>query len=385
MDFEFDEQQQFLQRSFREFFERECPESLVRQVENEEGDYSRELWRLMAELGMLGTPIPEKYGGADGTFLDLAILCDEAGRVLAPVPLVSTVAVCGMAILDSGTDKQRADYLPKIASGDQIMTLAYTERSFIDEAPEGVKLQAKRNGDGWTLDGEKVFVRHAPIADTFLVVARTSPARSSTDGLTLFLVDADDPNVTVRPYKVTGGERMGEVKFANLSVAAGSVLGDVDGGWVTLRKIVDRGRAVTACWMAGATDNLEAKTVEYMKERITFGRPIGANQALQHRMSQIQILAYGGRFQAYRAAWAISNGLDDSAMVAIAKLAAAEAYRLASNEGIQLHGGYGFSKEFYVQLYWRRQKLDEMYLGDIFQQKELVTNLWNLSASSVKT
>lgn len=373
IDYELTEDQRSLVTSFREFLQRECPEDLVRKVEVEGTAYSPELWKKMAEVGIQGLGLPEKYGGSGTTFLEMGLFFEEAGRVLLPGPHLSTLAVAGQAILQLGTEEQRRYYLPSIAKGKTIVALALTEKEG-EIKPEEMRLQAVPDGNQYRLRGAKYFIKDAKIATHFLVLARTNATVAPEYGLTLFLVDAKTPGITVRPFRVISGDLMSEVAFNDVATPTSSVLGGVNRGWFDVQPAIEKGKVALALQMAGAADALMWRTIEYMKERITFGRPLGTNQALQHRMADVAIAVYGARYQGYSVAWKLSQGIPCSDEVSLAKIAASNAYRVSTNEGVQMHGGYGLSMEFYPQLYWRRMRLDEVLLGDSFQEKELVSS-----------
>ncbi len=188
MDFSLTEQQEMLKRAAREYLKDKCPKSLVRQMEEDEKGYPPDLWHDMAEMGWLGLPFPQKYGGGDGSFLDLLVLLEEMGRALAPVPYISTVVLCGLAILDSGTEHQKQQYLPGIARGEPIMALALTEPAG-GYQPRSLSVRATKQGNGFLISGTKLFISDAKQADYFLLVARTAD-RTSSRGITLFIVDA---------------------------------------------------------------------------------------------------------------------------------------------------------------------------------------------------
>ena len=366
------EEQTLLVNSVKEFLERECLESLVREVEWKQEGYSPDLWRKLGDVGFLGLGIPQEYGGGGGSFFELALFFEQAGRVLMPGPHLATLGIGAQALLHVGTEAQKQHFLPRIASGDVRFALAVNEREG-DHRPQHIRTSATPVGDRWVLNGQKYFIKDAFSCTHYLLAARTAPVSSPEYGVTLFIVPADARGLSARPFRVLSGDMLAEVTLENVVVPQDNVLGRVHGGWFDLRPVLEKGKACLTLQMAGATDALMRKTVEYMKGRITFGRPLATNQALQHRMSQIAIQAYGALYQGYGAAWKLSQGIPASNEVSLAKIYASEAYRLCTNECLQFHGAYGFSVEFYVQLYWRRMRLDEAILGDSFLEKEEVS------------
>ena len=371
MDLGLSEEQQMIQTSARDFLEKECPKTLVREMEEDEKGYSAELWKKMADLGWLGLVFPEKLGGSEFSFLDLAVLLEEQGRALLPGPFFSTVVLSGMPILTFGSDAQKAEHLPKIAAGDEIVVFAQTEPSATWEA-SGVELTAKSLGDNFVLNGTKLFISYGHVADYLLVVARTSDKGSAEDGITLFLVDAKNPGISYEPLKTIASDHQSEITFKNVSVPVGNVLGEVDKGWPIVRKIGAWGAAGKCAEMVGGAQEVLEMSVEYAKQRVQFGRPIGSFQAIQHHCANMVTDVDGSRYIAYEAIWRLSEGLDSDKEVSMAKAWVSDAYRRVCALGHQIHGGIGFTKEHDMQLFFRRAKAAELAFGDGDYHRELV-------------
>lgn len=361
--FDLTEGQSLLQKNVRDFLERECPESLVREAEESELSHAPELWQKLAEVGFLGLGLPETYGGA-GSFFDLGLFFEEAGRVLMPGPHLATLGIAAQLIAARGTDEQKQRLLPAIASGRAIVALALNERDG-ECRPEGIASLAQRDGAGYIVNGTKLFIKDTAAATHLLVTARYGRG-----GFLNAVIDAETPGVSVRRFRVLSGDLLAELRLEGVRVAAEDVIGAPGRGWDELARALDRGRACLAAQMAGASDALMRKTVDYMNGRVTFGRPISSYQALQHRMSQIAMLVYGARHLAYNVLWKLSEGIDCSGEVAMAKFFASDAYRQTTNESLQFHGAFGYSLEYAVQLYWRRMRLDEVVLGDSLLERE---------------
>ena len=361
MDIVLGEDDQLVRGSFRDFFTNECPTDLVREVEDEDLDYSRELYAAMAGLGMLSLPFHQTYGGHDGHFFHLGLLYEEMGRALAPTPHLSAVVLCGMLIAEAGREEQRLGYLPGIGAGDLIGALALAERA--DGGVRGIAATASIDDDAIVLNGVKRFVRHGAAADFFIVPVRAEDP-AGEDGVSLFIVPAGTEGLTLETYRTMSGERLTDVTLDGVRLPEEALLGEWLGGWPPLARVLDYGRAMLACEMVGGAEALLERTVEHCKQRHTFGRPIGANQALQHRLARIKVELDRIRLLARRAAWRLGEGEDASLDAAAAKVGASALYRLAANEAVQMHGGYGVAKETDIQLYWRRHKALEVYLGD---------------------
>lgn len=308
MDFALSEEQEMLRKMSRDFLEKECPKTLIRELEEDEKGYSPDLWKKMAELGWMGLVFPDQYGGEGLKFLDLAVLIEEMGRALVPGPFMSTVVYCGQAILSAGTEEQKREFLPKIAKGNLKMALALTEPSASWEA-SGVELKAAREGEDYLLSGTKLFISDAHIADYFLCAARTKQSASSQDGITLFLVDAKSPGIKLIPLKTIASDRQFEVVFDKVKVPGKNILGKVDQGWQIVRDILAKGALAQCAYMLGGAQQVLEMTVNYAKERVQFGRPIGSFQAIQHKCADMATDVDGCRFITYQAAWKLSEGL----------------------------------------------------------------------------
>ncbi len=373
MDLGLSEQQELLKNAGRDFLEKECPEQHVRDMEEDEKGYSPELWKKMAELGWQGLIIPDQYGGQGFDYLDLIVLIEEFGRALVPGPFIPTAVGGAIALLEAGSDEQKQQYLPKIASGEHIWTLALTEPTARFDA-EGVELQAKEEGDGYVLNGTKLFIRDAHVSDYMTVVARTGG--KGEDGITLLIVDSKSPGISFTTLKTIASDKQCEVKFENVKVPKANVLGTAGQGWETYEKIAKKGTVIECAYLVGLAQRDFEISVQYAKDRIQFGRPIGSFQAIQHKAADMVTDVDGARFIMYKAAWSVSEGTEDADMdVHMAKAWCSEATRRVVAHGQQIHGGIGFTKEYIVQLYFRRQKASELAWGDADFHREKVADL----------
>jgi alkylation response protein AidB-like acyl-CoA dehydrogenase len=375
MDLGLDEQQDMLKNFARDFLEKECPEQVVREMEEDEKGYSPDLWKKMADQGWMGLIIPEQYGGTDMKLCELVVLLEEFGRALVPGPFISTVVLGAVPILEAGTDEQKSEYLPKIASGDLIATMALTEPSAKWTA-DGVDLEAKKDGSDYVLNGTKLFVPDAHVSDLLIVVARTSKGKTPEDGVTLFLVDAKSSGIKYEALKTIAADKQCEVTFENVKVPAANVLGAVGKGWDVVEK-VQKVATVSACaYLVGLSQMDFDVTLNYAKERVQFGRPIGSFQAVQHKLADAVVDVDGSRFITYKAAWSLQEGEDDAdMMISMAKAWTSDASRRVVAHGQQIHGGIGFTKEYKIQLYFRRQKWMELMWGDADFHREKVAEL----------
>lgn len=373
MDLGLDEQQEMLRNVARDFLEKECPESLVRQMEEDDKGYSPDLWQKMAGQGWMGLTILEQYGGVGLTICELVVLLEEFGRALVPGPFISTVVLGATPIMEAGTDEQKQNYLPKIASGEMIMTMALTEPSAKWSA-DGVTLEAKKSGSEYVLNGTKLFVPDAHVTDAMVVVARTGG--KGADGITLFLVDSKSDGIKFEQLKTIAADKQCEVTFENVKVPAANILGKEGKGWDIVEG-TEKVATIAACaYLVGLSQMDFDVTLNYAKERVQFGRPIGSFQAIQHKLADAVIDVDGSRFITYKAAWSMAEGEPDAdLMISMAKAWASDASRRVVAHGQQIHGGIGFTKEYKIQLYFRRQKWMELMWGDGDYHREKVAEL----------
>jgi alkylation response protein AidB-like acyl-CoA dehydrogenase len=371
VDLGLSEEQELLRGFARDFLEKECPEQYVRQMEEDERGYSPEVWRKMAEQGWQGLIIPESYGGAGLGFLDLIVLLEEFGRALVPGPYLSTIVGGAIPILEAGSGEQKQQYLPRIASGELIMTLALTEPSATYTA-DGIETTAAREGDRYVLNGTKLFVTDANVADTLVVAARR-PGAPGADGISIFLVDAKTPGVSIQTLKTIASDKQCEVRLENVSVPTSNLLGTEGRGWEILDRVLLKATVAECAYLVGLAQMDFEISVNYAKERVQFGRPIGSFQAIQHKAADMVTDVDGARFIMYRAAWAVDQDEPDAAIqVHMAKAWCSDATRRVVAQGQQIHGGIGFTKDYRIQLYFRRQKRSELLWGDGDYHRELV-------------
>jgi alkylation response protein AidB-like acyl-CoA dehydrogenase len=376
MDFAFSDEQEMLRTSAREFLAKQCPSSYVRRMMEAEDAWDPAFWARLAEMGWTGLGIPEEYGGV-GTFLDLVVVLEEAGRALLPGPFFSTMGLAVPALLEAAGEAHKKEVLTAIAAGDARATVALTEPSGRWDA-EGVTLVAVQSGDGWRLDGVKLFVPDAAVADHMIVAARTRS--EGEDGVTLFLVSGRPAGMTVKPLKTLDmTRRWYEVRFEGVGVPASGVMGAVDQGWAPLRRALDWGAAGLCAEMVGGAQHVLDTSVEYAKTRQQFGKPIGIYQAVSHKLADMLLETESARSATYYAAWAVDADAPDRTLAAsMAKAYTSDAYRRAAGNGIQVHGGIGFTWEHDMHLYFKRAKASEVTLGDATYHRELVAQALDL-------
>lgn len=367
MDFGFSEEQDLLRQSAADFLRNECPMSYVRQMMEDERGYADEVWNKMAELGWMGLVVPEEHGGAGLSMVDLVVVLEEMGKVVLPGPFFSTVALGGLCVQAAGNEEQKKALLPGMASGQTTLTLACLEENARwDEA--GINLSAEKNGGGYVLNGVKLFVSDAHVADHIICAARTS------EGVALFLLDRQQAGLGTRLLKTMDQTRkLCAVTLENVHVGADALLGAPGQGWDVLSRVINQSKVALSAEMCGGAQQVLDMSVEYAKVREQFGRPIGSFQAIQHKCADMLVQVEGAKSATYYAAWAVSNDTSDAALAAaMAKAYCSDAYRQVTSEGIQVHGGIGFTWEHDMHIYFKRAKGSEVTFGDATWNRELV-------------
>ncbi len=365
MNFAFTDEQEELRKTVRAFLDAKSPESAVREQMETEAGYDEAVWRQMGEqMGLQGLSIPEEFGGSGFSFIELGIVLEEMGRSLLCAPFFSTVVLAANTLLHSGDDAAKKDYLPGIASGETIATVAFTEPSGRwDEA--GIEMKANAAGDGWTLSGTKMFVLDGHTANLIIVAART-PA-----GVSLFAVDSDASGLTRTALSTMDQTR----KQARLEFEAtpAKLIGADGDGWKVLDKVLDLVAIGLAAEQVGGAQKVLDMAVEYAKVRVQFGRPIGSFQAIKHKCADMLLEVESAKSAAYYGMWCASELNDELPSVAsLAKAYCSEAYFHAAAENIQIHGGIGFTWEHPAHLYFKRAKSSELLFGDPTYHRELL-------------
>jgi alkylation response protein AidB-like acyl-CoA dehydrogenase len=378
MDFGFSEEQEMLRKSARDFLAKESPMPYVRKMMEDDRGFTDDLWKKMADLGWMGLILPEEHGGAGLDFVDLIVVLEEMGRVVLPGPFFSTVVLGGVTLLESGSAAVKEEFLPRLASGDLRLSLAQLEPNARWDA-EGVQLEARGNGKGYKLSGTKLFVPDAHTAD-LLVVAGRVPGSQGTDGVGLFLVDARAAGVTTSLLKTMDQTRkLCEVELRDVAVPAERVLAAPGEGWKLLDRVVDRGKVGLCAEMCGGAQRVLEMSVDYAKVREQFGRPIGSFQAIQHKCANMLVETESSKSATYYAAWAVANDVAEAPLAAaMAKAYCSDAYRHVAGEGIQIHGGIGFTWEHDMHIYFKRAKGSEFTFGDATFNRERVAQLIDL-------
>ena len=318
-------------------------------------------WKDMGEMGWAGVVVPEAYDGSAFGYLGLGLILEETGRTLAASPLLSTAMIAASALQLGGSDAQKQDWLPRIATGEVVATLAIDEGSH--HAPARTALTATKSGAGYVLNGTKTFVLDGEAADLLIVAARTGDTAGQTSGLTLFLIPGDAAGVSRTHLSLIDSRGAAQIAFDGVEVAADAVLGEVDKGWAVLEPVLDRAYIGLAAEMLGSASAAFDITLDYLKTRTQFGQVIGTFQALQHRAAKWFTDLETTRSCVEAALKAVDAGSDTRALASLAKAKASELVHLASNEMVQMHGGIGMTDAHDAGLYMKRARVTEALFG----------------------
>lgn len=364
----FNQEQRLLADTAREFLAARSPVAAQRRLRDERAPlgFDPALWSEMVELGWSAIPFPEDFGGLDFGCQSLGPLFEQIGRNLSASPLLSSVVLAGSLLQLAGSAAQQQRWLPALIAGDKRLALAIDEAGRHD--PLATELRAECGADGWRLSGAKLFVVDGLAADGYLVLVRTAGQRGEAHGLSLLLVEAGAPGLSVAPAALIDSRNCARLQFDGVLVGADALVGEAHGALPALETALDRGRVCLAAELLGAAETLFATTLDYLKTRVQFDAPIGSFQALQHRAARL----YAELALARSAVMAGLAALDDASMDAgerarlasLAKWKAGIAADRVSNEAVQMHGGIGVTDELDVGLYLKRIRVAQACLGD---------------------
>jgi alkylation response protein AidB-like acyl-CoA dehydrogenase len=302
----------------------------------------------------------------------LGLIIEEIGRVMAPVPLHSTM-VAALTIDSDGTDQQKQDILPAVADGKMVLTWAVHERD-ARLIPEAMNLEAKADGDGWILNGTKMFVDNFVVAQRCLVACRTSPASDANQGISLFLVDPNGTGVNQTALVTLAKDKQSRVDFKDHRIESAALVGEIDQGWPIIEAMLDRGTALLCCQMVGAARKDSEMAIEYAKNRVAFGRPIGSFQSVQHMLADMLLHVDGGEMLTFEALWKMDQGLPASVEVSQAKAFCNEKCESVVRTSQVIHGGIGFMMEFDLHLWFRRVTAWTMRMGTTYDHRTKIAS-----------
>ncbi|HMT40949.1 acyl-CoA dehydrogenase family protein [Sphingorhabdus sp.] len=371
----YNEDQSMLRDSARDFMKTEAPVAHLRKYRDMDckDGFSHDLWKQFSEMGFTGILIPDADGGLGMGHVEAGIVLEEIGRNLSPSPFLST-SVVAVEALKAADKAMRDRWFPGILAGETVIGIALEEGK--KHHPEKIAVKAERSGNGFKLSGAKQFVVQGSSADMLIVAARTGGAVGETDGLTLFAVDKDAAGLSMDAARTVDSAMAARVAFDGVEVTADAVIGDVDGGWAVLSKMLNAGRTGSAAEMVGVGTGAMDLTFDYLKQRKQFGRVIGEFQALQHRAAHL----YGEMEMARSAVLKAQNFLDEEdpraeLYASVAKAKAGLACSLSVREGVQMHGGIGMTDEYDIGLYMKRDRALAEFMGDIYFHADRVAKL----------
>jgi alkylation response protein AidB-like acyl-CoA dehydrogenase len=375
--FAFSAEQNELRSVVRAFLGRRSPESEVRRLMATNDGYDTATWKHLAtQIGLQGLTIPEEFGGAGGSFVELGIVLEEMGRSLLCAPFFATAVLAANVLLHSGDKAAMGDYLPGMASGDTVATVAFVEDAGRWDA-EGIQMPAERDGGQWRLTGAKTFVLDGHTADVLIVAARTA------DGVSLFAVSAAADGLHRAPLRTLDETRkQARVEFSSTPAR---LIGAIGAGWTTLARVLDLAAVALAAEQVGGAQRCLDMAVEYAKQRVQFGRPIGSFQAVKHKCADMLLEVETAKSAAYYAMWAAAGESDDlSAVASLAKAHCSDAYFHVAAENIQVHGGIGFTWEHPAHLYFKRAKSSQLLFGDAIYHRGLFAQRSDLHATPAR-
>jgi alkylation response protein AidB-like acyl-CoA dehydrogenase len=366
MDLEFTEEQEMLREMVRGVCSSYASLETVRAMEDDPVGYPLELWKQLGALDLIGLMIPAEYGGSEMSLLDGAVVYEELGRALAPSPHFASAVMSAGVLQRAGTDEQKRAWLPRIASGDAILTPAWIEPHH-GFGPRGVQVTARAEGDGFVLDGLKWHVPFASAATRLVVLARTGTGDADVD---LFLVDPNAAGVTLTQQLTIGSDTQYQVELAG---AAGERVGASSGsGWAAWSETMFDGIILLAAYAMGGTRYAFEITLQYAKDRQQFDKPLGAFQAIAHYLADASTTVEGGTILVHEAAWSRANDRSIEKLAPMAKLFACKTFRDVTAMAQQVFGGVGFTNEYDIQLYFRRAKQLQITWWDDRYLEELV-------------
>jgi alkylation response protein AidB-like acyl-CoA dehydrogenase len=374
MDFSFTSEQESLRDHLRELLDEVCPPEYAERCDNE-GTPPREAYDALARQGWFGLILPQEYGGAGATPVDLAIMLEEIGRHFEELGMwvFRTLTYGGYAVMEHGTAAQKDLLLPKVARGELSFCFGLTEPHAGSDAAS-ISTRAVRDGDHFVVNGQKVFTSGMDISDYCLLVTRTNTTEKKQQGITAFLVDTKLPGIEVRKIDTLGQRaiKTTQVFYSDVKVPASMVLGTVDRGWEAVDAYLWYERLCLSAARTGAATAAFDYALEYAKSRQQFGRPIGKFQAISHKLAEMKVMLDVSRMLVYRFAWLMTNGQATRHDAAVLKLYTGEAYKNVSDMGLQILGGYGYCMEYPMQRFFRDSRLATIGAGTSEIQKNII-------------
>ena len=368
MDFSWSPEQKMIKEAAREFLEKECPKSLVKEMMADEVGHLPDVWKKMAELGWLGLIFDQQYGGSAGSYMDLIVLLEEMGRAMLPGPFFSSVVMAGLIIAEGGSEVLQSHYLPSLCSGNTILTFALTEQEGSWPC-QFIQTMAERQKDSYLLTGRKMFVTDAHLAQTILVVAR---AGNSKGPLIILACDTRSPGVMRHPLKTIAGDKQFEVVFDRVRISHDQRIGEEGEGIAILQRVLPKMITAFCARMVGGMERIIEVTVQYAKERKQFGVPIGMFQAIQHYCADMLSHLETARLLTHQAAWKSIQNLPCLKETSMAKAICSESLKKIVATAHQIHGAIGFTHDHDLHIYSKHAKGWELMMGNAVEHRSIV-------------
>ncbi len=377
MDFTLRDESKMLKSNAEKFMKEKSPSSFVKNILKEEKGFSEALWKEMADLGWLGLIYAEPYGGSGGDFFDLFVLFEEMGKAVFPSPFFCSAVFAGLLINEAGDESVKKAYLPGIIEGKKVLTVGLQdEKCFYDYQKPALKAREAGKGS-FRISGTRLLVPYAHVADEILVCAKVMKG-SRSSGSTLFKTKANGSGIQLTPLNTITGEKCFAVAYADYPANAKDILGLPGKGAAYVEKVMPKLIVLKCGEMVGGLSKVVDMTVDYVKQRVQFGKPLGVLQVVQHYCADMTTLLDTARMIAYQAASLISAGLPCAKEVAMAKAWCSDSYKRATQVAHQLHGGIGFTEEHDLHLYYKHAKALEMEFGDSWVHRQRVAEAMGL-------
>jgi alkylation response protein AidB-like acyl-CoA dehydrogenase len=380
MDIALDEDQNMLRETAVSFAQSVLTKGRIRDLEQTEHGFDRGVWNEMAQMGWVAAAFPEKFGGAEAGWLELALIVEALGQNAIPSPLFSTVVEAGLLLLDAASDRQKNDWLPRIAAGEALMTVALMEANG-GLRPQDIRTRMTPAGNGSRIDGTKAFVRDAGVADGIVCLARSG---ERPDDLSLAIVPPDAAGVSLRRMSSAGGEALYEVKFAGVEVNADAIVGEAGGAWPAAARLLLRGAALKSAELVGIGQAALDLTLDYAKERVQFGKPIGSFQGVQHHCAEMYRDLEVSRLLSWQASGSLGEGLAGQREVAMAKAKASQCIPALTRTAHQIHGAIAYYRDYPLELYYHRALAAQAAYGDAAYHRRALAQLLTTDSNAFR-
>jgi alkylation response protein AidB-like acyl-CoA dehydrogenase len=371
MDITLNEDQALLHETALSFAQGVLPPARIRELEKSEHGFDPAVWKQMVQMGWAGAGFPEKYGGAETGWLEIALIIEALGQAAIPSPMFSTVIEAGFVFLDAGSDSQKNEWLPRIAAGDAFITTAITEAN-AGLRPQDIRTRIVPNGNGFKIDGTKAFVRDAGVAEAIICLARSGDRPNE---LTLAVVPRDASGMSIRRMPAAGGEALWEVKLEGVEVNSDAIVGEVGGAWPAVARLLLRGAAFKSAELVGIGTAALGLTLDYAKTRVQFGKPIGSFQGVQHHCAEMYRDLEVSRLLAWQASTSLGEGTVGEREVAMAKAKCSQCIPALTRTAHQIHGAIAYYRDYPLELYYSRAVAAQAAYGDAAYHRRVLAKL----------